>query len=225
MFNFSMAGLLFSPNLFQMYFFWELVGVMSYLLIGFDYKNPVKSEASRRVFLMNRVGDTALIGGIIAVSYFMYNYGGNANFASLNFEDFNSISAILSAYTSTPLFYIICALFIIGAAVKSAQFPFYTWLQDAMEAKLPVSALLHSATMVVAGGYLLIRMLPFFTLEQPLMNAIAGLGILTALICSVLASIETHPKKVLAYSTSANLGLIFLAIGFLNIKVAIHLQM
>lgn len=221
MFNFSMAGLLFSPNLFQMYFFWELVGVMSYLLIGFDYKNPVKSEASRRVFLMNRVGDTALIGGIIAVSYFMYNYGGNANFASLNFEDFNSISAILSAYTSTPLFYIICGLFIIGAAVKSAQFPFYTWLQDAMEAKLPVSALLHSSTMVVAGAYLLIRMLSFFTLEQPLMNIIAGLGILTAIICSVLASIETHPKKVLAYSTSANLGLIFLAIGFLNIKAAL----
>lgn len=221
MFNFSMAGLLFSPNLFQMYFFWELVGVMSYLLIGFDYKKTIKSESSRRVFLMNRFGDTALITSILATSYFMFNYAGNPNFVSLNFEDFNAISIILSAYTSTPLFYVICILFIIGAAVKSAQFPFFTWLQDAMEAKLPVSALLHSATMVVAGAYLLIRLLPFFTLAPNLLNIIITLGLLTALICSILASIETHPKKVLAYSTSANLGLIFLAIGLLDIKVAL----
>lgn len=221
MFNFSMAGLLFSPNLFQMYFFWELVGIMSYLLIGFDYKNKEKSEASRRVFLMNRVGDTALAGAIIFSSYIMFSYGGNLTFATLSFEDMNAISTILSAYTSTPLYYIICILFITGAAVKSAQFPFYTWLQDAMEAKLPVSALLHSATMVVAGAYLLIRLVPMFTLEEPLMYIISGLGILTVLICSILASIETHPKKVLAYSTSANLGLIFLAVGVLNIKAAL----
>ena len=221
MFNFSMAGLLFSPNLFQMYFFWELVGIMSYLLIGFDYKNKEKSEASRRVFLMNRVGDTALVGAIIFSSYIMFSYGGNLTFATLSFEDMNAISTILSAYTSTPLYYIICILFITGAAVKSAQFPFYSWLQDAMEAKLPVSALLHSATMVVAGAYLLIRLVPMFTLEEPLMYIISGLGILTALICSILASIETHPKKVLAYSTSANLGLIFLAVGVLNIKAAL----
>ena len=221
MFNFSMAGLLFSPNLFQMYFFWELVGVMSYLLIGFDYKNKEKSEASRRVFLMNRVGDTALIAAIIFSSYIMFSYGGNLTFTTLSFDDMNAISTILSAYTSTPLYYLICGLFITGAAVKSAQFPFYTWLQDAMEAKLPVSALLHSATMVVAGAYLLIRLVPVFTLEEPLMYIISGLGILTALICSILAAIETHPKKVLAYSTSANLGLIFLAVGIVNIKAAL----
>ena len=221
MFNFTMAGLLFSPNLFQMYFFWELVGVMSYLLIGFDYKKKEKSEASRRVFLMNRIGDTALIAGIISVSYFMYNYAGNFSFATLSFEDMNAISTLLSAYTSTPMFYVICGLFIIAAAVKSAQFPFYTWLQDAMEAKLPVSALLHSATMVVAGVYLLIRMLPFFSLDNNLLVFIMGLGLLTAVVCSVLASIETHPKKVLAYSTSANLGLMFLAVGTQNVKAAV----
>ena len=221
MFNFTMAGLLFSPNLFQMYFFWELVGVMSYLLIGFDYKKKEKSEASRRVFLMNRIGDTALIAGIISVSYFMYNYAGNFSFATLSFEDMNAISTLLSAYTSTPMFYVICGLFIIAAAVKSAQFPFYTWLQDAMEAKLPVSALLHSATMVVAGVYLLIRMLPFFSLDNNLLVFIIGLGLLTAVVCSVLASIEPHPKKVLAYSTSANLGLMFLAVGTQNVKAAV----
>ena len=221
MFNFSMAGLIFSPNLFQMYFFWELVGVMSYLLIGFDYKNSVKSEASRRVFLTNRIGDTALLGGIIFSSYLMYNYSGNLSFAALSFEDMNAITMLISAYTDTPVFYLLCILFIIGAAVKSAQFPFYTWLQDAMEAKLPVSALLHSATMVAAGAYLLIRMLPLFTLEASVLQIIAWLGILTALICSILASIETHPKKVLAYSTSANFGLMFFAIGILNVKAAL----
>ncbi len=220
-FNFFMAGLFFSPNLFQMYFFWELAAVMSYLLIGFDYKNPEKSEASQRVFLMNRVGDTALLGAIILTSYFMYNYSGNLFFTSLEFEDFNAISTILYAYTSTPIFYLICACFIIGAAVKSAQFPFYTWLQDAMEAKLPVSALLHSATIVAAGVYLIIRMLPFFTLDNNLLYIISSLGIATALICSILASIETHPKKVLAYSTSANLGLVFLSVGALHIKAAL----
>ena len=221
MFNFSMAGLIFSPNLFQMYFFWELVGVMSYLLIGFDYKNSVKSEASRRVFLTNRIGDTALLGGIIFSSYLMYNYSGNLSFAALSFEDMNAITTLISAYTDTPVFYLLCILFIIGAAVKSAQFPFYTWLQDAMEAKLPVSALLHSATMVAAGAYLLIRMLPLFALEASVLQIIAWLGILTALICSILASIETHPKKVLAYSTSANFGLMFFAIGILNVKAAL----
>lgn len=221
MFNFSMAGLLFSPNLFQMYFFWELVAVMSYLLIGFDYKDNVKSEASRRVFLINRFGDTALAGAIILSSYFMYNYAGNLTLTTLSFVDMNIISTLLSAYASSPLFYLICLMFIIGAAVKSAQFPFYTWLQDAMEAKLPVSALLHSATLVAAGVFLIIRLLPLFTLEESILQIIAWLGILTALICSVLASIETHPKKVLAYSTSANFGLIFTALGFLNVKAAL----
>ena len=221
MFKFSMAGLLFSPNLFQLYFFWELVGVMSYLLIGFDYKNNEKSEASRRVFLMNRFGDTCLIGGIIFSSYLMYNYSGNLSFATLSFVDMNAISTLISAYTSTPEFLGISLLFIIGAMVKSAQFPFYTWLQDAMEAKLPVSALLHSATMVVAGAFLIIRLVPIFSLNSNVMTFISYIGIITALVCSILASIETHPKKVLAYSTSANLGLIFLAIGIMNIKAAV----
>jgi len=223
LFNFAMTFLLFSPNLFQFYVFWELVGIVSYLLIGFDYKNIIKSEASRRVFLINRVGDTAFIAGIILISYYMYSYVENISFVTLSFEDFNAISTLLTAYTTTPQFCLLCGLFILAAAVKSAQFPFYTWLQDAMEAKLPVSALLHSATMVAAGVYLIIRMMPFFTLNQVLTNSILIIGILTAVICSVLASIETSPKKVLAYSTSANLGLMFMALGFMNIKAALLL--
>ena len=221
LFNFGMAFLLFSPNLFQFYVFWELVGIVSYLLIGFDYKSKQKSDASRRVFLMNRIGDTALISGIIITSYYMYSYAQNSFFVTLSFEDFNAISTLLMAYTSTPIFYLICGLFIMAAAVKSAQFPFYTWLQDAMEAKLPVSALLHSATMVVAGVYLVIRMLPFFTLSHVLTDIILYTGLLTAVICSIWASIETQPKKILAYSTSANLGLMFTALGLINVKTAL----
>ena len=222
LFNFSMGFLLFSPNLFQFYVFWELVGIVSYLLIGFNYKDGIKSIASRRVFLMNRIGDTALIAGIIITSYYMFTYA-NKTFTTLSFEDFNAISTFLMAYTTTPAFYVICGLFIIAGLVKSAQFPFYTWLQDAMEAEIPVSALLHSATMVISGVYLIIRMMPFFTLSSVLMKIILVSGLLTAVICSVLASIETHPKKILAYSTSANLGLMFLAIGLGYVKIALIL--
>jgi len=222
LFNFSMAFLIFSPNLFQFYIFWELVGLVSYLLIGFNYKDITKSEASKRVFLMNRIGDTALLAGIVISSYYMFTYA-NKTFTTLSFEDFNAISTFLMAYTTTPAFYAICGLFVLAAMVKSAQFPFYTWLQDAMEAELPVSALLHSATMVVAGVYLIIRMMPFFTLSPVLMNVVSVTGILTAVICSVLASIETHPKKILAYSTSANLGLMFFAAGLGYVRIALIL--
>ena len=223
LFNFSMGGLLFSPNLFQFYVFWELVSIVSYLLIGFDYKNNEKSSASKRVFLMNRFGDTALITGILIIAYYMYTFSGNLSFATLYFEDFNVISTLLLAYAPANIFFAVCGLFIIAASVKSAQFPFYTWLQDAMEAKTPVSALLHSATMVIAGVYLLIRMLPFFTLAPLLLKAVLLIGLLTAFICSILASIECHPKKVLAYSTSANIGLMFSAIGLVSVKTCLVL--
>ena len=221
LFNFSMAGLLFSPNLFQTYFFWELVSVISYLLIGFEYNKKEKSDASRKVFIINRIGDTALISGIILSSYFLYSYSGNVNFTSLSFVDMNAISTILYAYAPTGLYLVICGLFIVAAAVKSAQFPFYTWLQDAMEAKLPVSALLHSATMVAAGVFILLRLLPFFTLAGVTLKIIVLIGLITAIICSICASSQNHPKKVLAYSTSAQLGLMFLAAGMLNIKAAV----
>ena len=221
LFNFAMSSMLFSPNLFQLYVFWELVGAVSYLLIGFDYQNDEKSKAAKRVFLMNRFGDTALLSGIIIVSYYMFSTVENYKLASLSFEDFNAISTWLMAYAPTPEFCIICGLFIIAAAVKSAQFPFYTWLQDAMEAKLPVSALLHSATMVAAGVFLIIRMMPFFSLNSVLLKCILIIGLVTAVICSILASVEINPKKILAYSTSANFGLMFSALGIANIKAAI----
>ena len=221
LFNFSMASLLFSPNLFQMYVFWELVGIISYSLIGFNYNIEDKSIASKRVFIINRVGDTALISGIIFISYFMYNYSGNLSLTTLSFEDMTPISTLLYACTSPTIYNIIGALFIISAMVKSAQIPFHTWLQDAMKASLPVSALLHSATMVALGVYLISRLMPFFTLESHLLTFIIAIGILTAFICSIRAIDETEPKKLLAYSTSANLGFMFTTLGCQNVKIAI----
>ena len=223
LFNFGMAFLLFSPNLFQLYVFWELIGVVSYLLIGFDYKNVMKSKASKRVFIMNRVGDTALISAIVLTSFYMYQYAQNKTFTCLFLQDFNAISTTLMAYTTEIGFYIICGLFVVATMVKSAQFPFYNWLLDAMEAKLPVSALLHSATLVASGVYLIIRLMPFLTLYDNLLKLMILIGFITAVICSILASIENNPKKVLAYSTSANLGLVFSALGLLNTKIALIL--
>ena len=221
LFNFSMAGMIFSPNLFQTYFFWELLGVVSYLLIGFEYFNPDKSIASKKTFIINRIGDTALITAILSCSYFIYAYSSNKSLVTLSFIDMNTISTLVYAYASTPLFQIICLLFMLGAFVKSAQFPFFTWLQDAMQAKLPVSALLHSATMVASGVYIILRLTPFFVLDPNLLKVVALIGILTALLCSFCACAQTSPKKVLAYSTSAQLGLMCFAIGILNIKAAV----
>lgn len=223
LFNFAMAGLFFSQNLFQSYVFWEIVGVVSYLLIGFEYFKKEKSIASKKVFITNRIGDTALLCAIISCSYLVYSYSNNYQLTTLSFADIDMISVLVDTYTSTPLFVGICLLFIIAAAVKSAQFPFYTWLQDAMEAKLPVSALLHSATMVASGVFLIIRLYPFFNIETSLLKTIAIIGLITAVLCSLSACAQLQPKKVLAYSTSAQLGLMFFALGMSNIKAAIIL--
>lgn len=221
LFNFSLSSLFVSPNLFQMYVFWELSGIVSYLLIGFEYQKEIKSNASKRVFLINRFGDTALIAGIIFTSYFMYNYAGNLRFVTLAFDDMNAISTILAGYTEPSWYIGICLLFIIASMVKSAQFPFQTWLCDAMEAKLPVSALLHSATIVASGLYLIIRLLPFFTLEEYLMQIIAFVGVGTFIICSIFGALETNHKKILAYSTSANFGIMFFLCGLENTLLAL----
>lgn len=221
LFNFAMAGLFFSPNLFEAYFFWEIVGIISYFLIGFEYFKKEKSIASIKTFIINRFGDTFLLGGIISCTYFMYTYAPNKTFTTLSFVDMNTVSTLVYAYTSTPLFWIICISLLIGAFAKSAQFPFFTWLQDAMEAKLPVSALLHSSTMVASGIFLTLRLMPFYTLETNLLKFIAIAGLITAFVCSLSACSQTNPKKALAYSTSAQLGLMFFAIGMTNIKAAV----
>ena len=223
LFNFGMASLFFSPNLFQTYVFWEIAGLISYLLIGFEYDKNTKSIASKKVFIINRIGDTALLGGIILCSYFMYEYAPDKILTTLGYIDFNTISSLVYVYSSKYLFLFICGLFLLAGFVKSAQIPFYPWLQDAMEAKLPVSALLHSSTLIAGGLFLTLRLMPFYTLDSKILKFLAIIGLLTALVCSLCACAQKNPKKALAYSTSAQFGLMYLGVGILNIKACIAL--
>lgn len=213
LFNFSMIGLVLSSNLFQNYIFWELVGVSSYLLIGFWYKKPSASNAAKKAFLMNRIGDFGLLAGTIAISYFMYQYSGDNSLASVPFLNINDVSNYLYSYTNDFVFVVICGFLLMGSIAKSAQFPLHTWLPDAMEGPTPVSALIHSATMVAAGVYLIARLYPIYSLSDGVMNFIAIIGLITALICAFFAITQNDLKRILAYSTCSQLGLMFLALG------------
>lgn len=213
LFNFSMIGLILSPNLFQNYVFWELVGVSSYLLIGFWYKKLSVSKAAKKAFIMNRIGDFGLLAGTIIVSYFMYQYSSVTSLATVPFLNINDIGSYLYSYTNDAIFALICILLLFGSIAKSAQFPLHTWLADAMEGPTPVSALIHSATMVAAGVYLIARLYPIYSLSDTVMNFIAGVGLITALICAYFAITQNDLKRILAYSTNSQLGLMFLALG------------
>lgn len=213
LFNFSMLGLVLSQNLIQNYVFWELVGVSSYLLIGFWYKKPSASNAARKAFLMNRIGDFGLLAGTIAVSYFMFQYSNEVSLAGVPFSEINDVGNYLYSYTNDFVFNVICGLMLLGSFAKSAQFPLHTWLADAMEGPTPVSALIHSATMVAAGVYLIARLYPIYSLSEGIMYFIAVIGLITALICAYFAITQNDFKRILAYSTSSQLGLMFLALG------------
>ncbi|MFA7658200.1 MAG: NADH-quinone oxidoreductase subunit L [Candidatus Gastranaerophilaceae bacterium] len=213
LFNFSMLGLVLSSNLFQTYVFWELVGVSSYLLIGFWYKRPSASDAAKKAFIMNRIGDFGLLAGTIAISYFMYQYSNVTSLATVPFININDVGTYLYSYTNDAIFAIICVLLLFGSFAKSAQFPLHTWLADAMEGPTPVSALIHSATMVAAGVYLIARLYPIYSLSDGIMNFIAIIGLITALICAYFAITQNDLKRILAYSTNSQLGLMFLALG------------
>jgi len=218
-FNFAMAGLVLSPNLIQLYIFWELVGIASYLLIGFFHNKEDVSQSAKKVFIINRIGDTALLCGIIILAYFSVTYMNQEPDKFLSFNDINYLFNSLQGLTSPVLYNLICLLFLIGAFVKSAQFPFQQWLIDAMKAPTPVSALIHSATMVCAGIFLIIRIYPL--LNNELLNIILFTGLLTAIISAFIAISQKNIKKMLAYSTSSQLGLMFCAIGLKLIPAAI----
>ncbi len=224
LFSFSMIGLVLSPNMFQTYVFWELVGVSSYLLIGFWYKKESASIAAKKAFIMNRIGDFSLLSGIVMGAYILYSNYDNLVSIALPFADLPAISNQIYAATSDGIFIVLSILLIVASIAKSAQFPLNTWLVDAMEGPTPVSALIHSATMVAAGVYLLCRLYPLYSLNSAVLTIIAVVGIVTAIICSISAISQTDIKKMLAYSTSAQLGLMFLALGACSITVTmIHL--
>ncbi len=203
LFSFSMLGIVITNNLLMMYVFWELVGLSSYLLIGFWYENAGPAYASKKAFIVNRIGDVGMFIGILILF---------TNFASFRFDAiFAHIGAGHLPYGSPWWLTAGGILIFCGAVGKSAQFPLHTWLPDAMEGPTPVSALIHAATMVAAGVYLVARVFPMLTGEALLV--IALIGALTAFISATIAIAQNDIKKVLAYSTVSQLGYMVMALG------------
>ena len=211
LFTFSMLGLVLATNIFQMYIFWELVGVSSYLLIGFYYTNPEAVAASKKAFIVTRFADLFFLIGILFLSFYTktFDFGiltsGDASvFASTAGVSFMGISVMSWAM----------ALIFIGGAGKSAMFPLHIWLPDAMEGPTPVSALIHAATMVVAGVYLVARLFPVYILYAPdVLHGIAYVGAFTSLFAAVIACVQTDIKRVLAFSTISQIGFMMVALG------------
>jgi NADH-quinone oxidoreductase subunit L len=203
----SMTGLVLADNLLLLYGFWEGVGLCSYLLIGFWFAKPSAADAARKAFLVTRLGDIGLILGILILWY----YFGPPTFDFSYKTLFDGASA--HASESPHLLAIICLLLFCGAVGKSAQFPLHVWLPDAMEGPTPVSALIHAATMVTAGVYLVARCMPIFKLVPQVLLVVAAIGTFTATMAAVIALTQTDLKRVLAYSTISQLGYMFLGLG------------
>lgn len=200
LFTMSMLGLVVATNIFQMYLFWELVGVSSYLLIGFYYTKPAAVAASKKAFIVTRFADLGFLIGILIYGY----YCGTYSFSP-------GATALAGAAAMLPL---ALGLMFIGGAGKSAMFPLHIWLPDAMEGPTPVSALIHAATMVVAGVYLVARMFPLYiAYAQGVLEIIGWVGAFTALFAAVIACVQTDIKRVLAFSTISQIGFMFVALG------------
>ncbi len=202
LFAFSMMGLVLAPNFVQLYICWELVGLCSYLLIGYWYTRPEAARAAVKAFWITRAGDVGMLIGIVL----LWRLTGTFDFLQL--LQLADAGAIPLAGLGVITFCIY-----LGAAGKSAQFPFHVWLPDAMEGPTPVSALIHAATMVTAGVYLLTRTVWLFRLTPDVMEIVAWNGAFTALLAAVLACVQTDIKRVLAYSTVSQLGYMMAAIG------------
>jgi NADH-quinone oxidoreductase subunit L len=203
LFVFSMCMLVLAGNFLMMFVFWEAVGLCSYLLIGFWFRKPSAAAAAKKAFVVNRVGDFGFVLGIFLIWM---------NFGTLNFTDVLTDSAKLAALPTATVT-TICLLLFLGAMGKSAQFPLMVWLPDAMEGPTPVSALIHAATMVTAGVYLLARTTPLFMLAPDAQMVVSAIGATTALVAALTALTQTDLKRVLAYSTVSQLGYMFMALG------------
>lgn len=202
LFIFSMLLLVMGDNFLMLFFGWEGVGLCSYLLIGFWYTNKEYGKAARKAFIMNRIGDLGLLLGI----FLIFKIFGSVTYS----EVFERLSTVrLEAGVATA----ICLLLFIGAMGKSAQIPLYTWLPDAMAGPTPVSALIHAATMVTAGVYLIARCNPIYTLSPDAMHFVASIGVITCIFAAIIGLRQNDIKKVLAYSTVSQLGLMFVALG------------
>lgn len=200
LFIFAMLNLILADNLLLLFLGWEGVGLCSYLLIGFWYRDMMKSDAAKKAFIYNRVGDFAFLIAIFMI------------FEATGSLKFDVILANLDAFTGDAIFWAAMLMFI-GATGKSAQIPLFVWLPDAMAGPTPVSALIHAATMVTSGIYLITRMSPMYVLSPEIMMIVAVIGALTAIVAATIALTQYDIKGVLAYSTVSQLGFMFLALG------------
>ena len=214
LFTFSMLGLILSVNIFQVYMFWELVGVSSFLLIGYYYNKPSAVAASKKAFIVTRFADLGFLIGIMIMGF----YGGTLDMSTLiqkltttsSAEYINMTSA---SFLGASMLTWGLTLIFMGGAGKSAMFPLHIWLPDAMEGPTPVSALIHAATMVVAGVYLVARLFPIFSLDASALMIVTYVGAFSALLAAIIACTQTDIKRVLAYSTMSQIGYMMFALG------------
>jgi NADH-quinone oxidoreductase subunit L len=206
LFTFSMLGLVISPNLLQVYIFWELVGVCSFLLVGFYFTKPQARDAAKKSFIVTRIGDVGLFIAVILAFWFTGSFTYSDIFAAAE-------NGVLADWQIT----LIAILVFIGAVGKSGQFPLHTWLPDAMEGPTPVSALIHAATMVAAGVYLVAAMFPFYMASPQASLIVAYVGGFTAIFAASIGLTQRDIKRVLAYSTVSQLGYMMLALGMASI--------
>ena len=214
LFTFSMLGLVLSSNIFQIYIFWELVGVSSYLLIGFYYDRPSAVAASKKAFIVTRFADLGFLIGILILSFYANTLDFNTLIATFTTQTPELHNAVASSFLGVSALTWGLVLVFIGGAGKSAMFPLHIWLPDAMEGPTPVSALIHAATMVVAGVFLVARLFPIFSLSAPAaLNIVAYVGIVSAFLAAIIACTQTDIKRVLAYSTMSQIGFMMFALG------------
>ena len=216
LFTFSMLMLVMSNNLLQLFFGWEAVGLVSYLLIGFYYNKPTAIFANMKAFLVNRVGDFGFILGIGLIAA----YTGTMNYGEI-FAKLPEIQNTLLPGTGWLLVTVTAICLFIGAMGKSAQFPLHAWLPDSMEGPTPISALIHAATMVTAGIFMVSRMSPLYELSDTALSFILVIGSITALFMGVLGIIQNDIKRVIAYSTLSQLGYMTVALGASAYSVAV----
>jgi NADH-quinone oxidoreductase subunit L len=220
LFTFSMLMLVMSNNMLQLFFGWEAVGLVSYLLIGFWFNKPTAIFANMKAFLVNRVGDFGFILGIGLIAAF----AGTLNYTEA-FARTADLAALNLPGTEWMLVTVICICLFIGAMGKSAQFPLHVWLPDSMEGPTPISALIHAATMVTAGIFMVARMSPLFELSDTALNLVMVIGAITALFMGFLGLIQNDIKRVVAYSTLSQLGYMTVALGASAYSVAVfHLM-
>ena len=220
LFTFSMLMLVMANNLLQLFFGWEAVGLVSYLLIGFYYKKPTAIFANMKAFLVNRVGDFGFILGIGLIAA----YTGTLNYSEI-FAKLPEIQNTMLPGTGWLLVTVTAICLFIGAMGKSAQFPLHAWLPDSMEGPTPISALIHAATMVTAGIFMVSRMSPLFELSDTALNFIVVIGSITALFMGILGIIQNDIKRVIAYSTLSQLGYMTIALGVSAYSVSVfHLM-